>query len=350
MQELYSYDACNRLTEQTTIETIKDVEKETRTSYRYDKQGNMVSAVRENGYLAGNKVGIGSAIESGNQNERREETCKFYYDAFNRQVKTETFEGQVQVNRYDAEGLRHEMEENCSLLQFLFSGREVVAETKEDASTIRYLRGYEIISSDSESARTYYHYVNDENGSVTHVVGEDACNDAIAQIPQTESGNATKYQVLNRYEYDAFGNYTVCEETVANRFGYTGQQYDQVTGQYYLRARFYNLVIGRFIQEDTYYGDGLNLYAYCRNLPVGYEDPSGHASKLLCEKGLKTLEDKLKNGNITPKERKALKDHYREAAKRASGSVPDKGFNSFKELKEYLLYLFHMERGLFTLK
>ena len=49
-----------------------------------------------------------------------------------------------------------------------------------------------------------------------------------------------------------------------------------VMGQYYLRARYYNPVIGRFTQEDTYYGDGLNLYAYCANNPVGYEDPSGH--------------------------------------------------------------------------
>ena len=231
MQELYSYDACNRLTEQTTIETIKEVEKETRTSYRYDKQGNMVSAVRENGHLAGNQVGIGSAIESGNQNERREETCKFYYDAFNCQVKTETFDGQVQVNRYDAEGLRHEMEENGRLVQFLFSGREVVAETKGDASTIRYLRGYEIISSDSESARTYYHYVNDENGSVTHVVGEDACNNATAQNPQTESGHA------------------------------------------------------------------------------------------LCENGAKKLEEKLKNGDITPDERAALDEYYRNQSGSESGKI-----------------------------
>ena len=40
-------------------------------------------------------------------------------------------------------------------------------------------------------------------------------------------------------------------------------------------------MIGRFTQEDTYYGAGLNLYAYCRNLPVGYEDPSGHKA---CER------------------------------------------------------------------
>ena len=52
---------------------------------------------------------------------------------------------------------------------------------------------------------------------------------------------------------------------------------DPVTKQHYLRARFYNLVIGSFTQEDTYYGDGLNLYQYCQANPVGYVDPSGHS-------------------------------------------------------------------------
>ena len=39
------------------------------------------------------------------------------------------------------------------------------------------------------------------------------------------------------------------------------------TGQHYLRARFYNPAIGRFMQE-TCWGDGLNLYVYCANNPV----------------------------------------------------------------------------------
>ncbi|MCI8324738.1 MAG: RHS repeat-associated core domain-containing protein, partial [Lachnospiraceae bacterium] len=65
-------------------------------------------------------------------------------------------------------------------------------------------------------------------------------------------------------------------EDVGNRILYTAQQYDQETGQYYLRARYYNPVVGRFLQEDTYRGDGLNLYAYCANNPVVYYDPSGH--------------------------------------------------------------------------
>ena len=66
---------------------------------------------------------------------------------------------------------------------------------------------------------------------------------------------------------------------LCNRFKFNGQQLDPITGQYYLRARFYNPVIARFTQEDTYRGDGLNLYAYCRNNPVYYVDPTGHVRK-----------------------------------------------------------------------
>ena len=120
----------------------------------------------------------------------------------------------------------------------------------------RYIRGLGIISSDSEEAKTYYHYVSDEQGSITHVLSEDA-------------------EILNHYSYDAFGNIIENTEKVENRFCYNGEMLDPVTQQYYLRARFYNPVIGRFTQEDTYYGDGLNLYQYCQANPVGYVAPSG---------------------------------------------------------------------------
>ena len=80
------------------------------------------------------------------------------------------------------------MEENGRLIKFLYNeDREVVAEETSNGTITRYIRGLGIISSDSEEAKTYYHYVSDEQGSITHVLSEDA-------------------EILNHYSYDAFGN------------------------------------------------------------------------------------------------------------------------------------------------
>ena len=118
-----------------------------------------------------------------------------------------------------------------------------------------------------------FEQVTKADGSITHVInGEEKES---GELPQED----VQSRVLNYYEYDAFGNTIRCEEQVRNRFRYTGEQYDILTGQYYLRARYYNPVIARFTQEDTYYGDGLNLYTYCQNNPVLYHDPTGHGTK-----------------------------------------------------------------------
>ena len=196
---------------------------------------------------------------------------RYAYDDFGRLASAVTAEGDIQKNCYDAEGLRAEMEENGRLVQFLYNeDREVVAEKDYSGNIIRYIRGLGLISSDSENAKTYYHYVSDEQGSVSHIIrGEDK------ESGVSEQGREQD-RILNQYEYDAFGNTISCKEQVENRFRYQGEQYDPITRQYYLRARYYNPVIGRFIQEDTYYGDGLNLYEYCRNNTITYKDPTGH--------------------------------------------------------------------------
>ena len=265
----YRYDNCNRLQE------LRREYKNTETStaqpemirYTYDRQGNMLSeGEKKYSYDSfGRMVRAEIPMEHRGASNKPDEHAGFNHAA---QSTGETFgiqenssatrEFQVQINRYDGEGLRHEMEENGRLIKFLYNeDREVVAEETGNGTITRYIRGLGIISSDSEEAKTYYHYVSDEQGSITHVLSEDA-------------------EILNHYNYDAFGNIIEKTEKVENRFCYNGEMLDPVTQQYYLRAGFYNPVIGRFTQEDTYYGDGLNLYQYCQANPVGYVDPSGH--------------------------------------------------------------------------
>ena len=266
----YRYDNCNRL--QELRREYKNAETSTAQPqiirYTYDRQGNMLSeGEKKYSYDSfGRMVRAEVPVEHRGASNKPDKHAGFSNAA---QSTGETFgtqenssatrEFQVQINRYDGEGLRHEMEENGRLIKFLYNEeREVVAEETGNGTITRYIRGLGIISSDSEEAKTYYHYVSDEQGSITHVLSEDA-------------------EILNHYSYDAFGNIIEKTEKVENRFCYNGEMLDPVTQQYYLRARFYNPVIGRFTQEDTYYGDGLNLYQYCQANPVGYVDPSGHS-------------------------------------------------------------------------
>lgn len=242
IQENYHYDNCNRLTQMTRMTTQQET-----VTYSYDRQGNMLSDGKN----------------------------RYAYDAFGRLASTVTAEGDIQKNCYDAEGLRTEMEENGRLVQFLYNeDREVVAEKDYSGNIIRYIRGLGLISSDSENAKTYYHYVCDEQGSVSHIIRGEDKESGVSE--QGREQDREQDRILNHYEYDAFGNTISCKEQVENRFRYQGEQYDPITLQYYLRARYYNPVIGRFIQEDTYYGDGLNLYEYCRNNTITYKDPTGH--------------------------------------------------------------------------
>ena len=66
-----------------------------------------------------------------------------------------------------------------------------------------------------------------------------------------------------------------------NPYRYRGYYYDTETGLYFLKTRYYDPEVGRFITiDDLSYIDpeiinGLNLYAYCTNNPVMNIDPNG---------------------------------------------------------------------------
>ena len=183
---------------------------------------------------------------------------RFSYNSRRQQIRVETETGNVQENRYDAEGLRFELLENGRRTSFVYHNGELLQEEGGEEQGTSYHLGAGMEAFRRGQELSYYH--KDEQLSTVFV---------------TDGQGETR----NSYQYDAFGIPLETTEQLNNRIRYTGQQYDELTEQYYLRARYYNPVAGRFMQEDVYQGDGLNLYAYCGNNPVVYDDPSGYKRK-----------------------------------------------------------------------
>ena len=100
-------------------------------------------------------------------------------------------------------------------------------------------------------------------------------------------------KVVVEYSYDAWGQPLTITGSMkdtlgkANPLRYRCYVYDEETGMYYLGSRYYNPVMGRFINADVYILTGKNifgsnLFAYCENNPVNHLDPTGHfVSELL---------------------------------------------------------------------
>ena len=96
----------------------------------------------------------------------------------------------------------------------------------------------------------------------------------------------------NHKVLDAAGTENTSDDFIGNinPIRYRGYYYDAEVGLYYLKSRYYDPEVGRFISpDDTEYLDpekldGLNLYAYCLNNPVMYVDPDGRFCRRLCRK------------------------------------------------------------------
>ena len=114
-------------------------------------------------------------------------------------------------------------------------------------------------------------------------------------MQDVESIRNSNNQSVAIYQYDAWGNHKVLnpngtENTSSTFIGninpirYRSYYYDTDLKMYWLTTRYYDPEVGRFISPDHYsYLDyrklhGLNLYAYSKNNPVMYYDPSGHFS------------------------------------------------------------------------
>ena len=95
-------------------------------------------------------------------------------------------------------------------------------------------------------------------------------------------------KLVAKYKYDAYGNSKGIEDTsgcslgTRNPFRYKGYYYDDDTGMYYCKSRFYVPKWRRWLNSDSInYLEPqniscLNLFAYCNNNPLMYVDENRH--------------------------------------------------------------------------
>lgn len=164
---------------------------------------------------------------------------------------------------YYGNGLRATKEENGNQTKYVYLNGNVIEEL-DNAGNVkaRNIWGNELLFRKDVGANKQGYYLYNSHGDVVSI---------------TDSSGTE----LNRYDYDSWGNLVAQTETMSNPFKYSGEIFDEKTGYYYLRARYYDPKIGRFISEDTYKGQvdnplSLNRYTYVHNNPLRFVDPTGH--------------------------------------------------------------------------
>jgi RHS repeat-associated protein len=113
-----------------------------------------------------------------------------------------------------------------------------------------------------------------ENGGAMYYPHFNHRGDILAVTDATGTRVAT-------YQYSPWGELIGQTGNFEQPWRYAGYYFDSETSMYYLKARYYDPSLGRFLTKDTFTGfeddpQSLNLYAYVKNNPNKFDDPSGH--------------------------------------------------------------------------
>ncbi|MGB3654038.1 MAG: FG-GAP-like repeat-containing protein [Rivularia sp. (in: cyanobacteria)] len=301
----YDYDVANRITQFTSPDGTSDYSYDdtdqltgtdhsfqTDESYSYDDNGNRTNA----GYQTSTNNRLQSDGEynyeydnEGNRTKRTEiatgEITEYSWDYHNRLT---------QVITKDAGNITKQVD-----YIYDFNGRRIAKVVDPDGAGIATATVERFVYDGDNIALTF-----DGNGTQTHrylhgavvdqiLADEDAngntlwtLTDNVGTVRDLVDSSGT---VQNHITYDSFGNVTnQTNSTINTRFGYTGREFDEETGQYYYRARYYDSGVGRFISEDPigFAGGDTNLYRYVANRPVDNIDPYGEFKVELRYKGV----------------------------------------------------------------
>ena len=162
---------------------------------------------------------------------------------------------------------------------------------------------------EGSTPNTYYYILNLQ-GDVVQIIDEGG-------VPQAE------------YVYSPWGEIISAEGDLAeiNPLRYRGYYYDSETGFYYLQSRYYDPENHRFINADSYASTGqgflgVNMFAYCNNLPVILHDSNGEFPSLLIVIPIVIIAGLL-GGCESEMEKKWPKEGHYKYKPRGSSSIDD---------------------------
>ena len=263
----YKYDDNNRLLREEKKPTNQN--RYEFTSYQYDKNGNtlIVKGGTSSVINAGSEGSFGIYTESEIGSTGYTEQ-KNTYDVFNRLTKTANEDGTSTSYTYYPNDLRlskHTVKGAANDYKaFLWDGSQTTAELDKNMNVTQlyaFGRGGQRITGKSTATNVVTFYMYNPHGDVQGLINT--------------SGTLTK-----TYEYDAFGNEIDKDSTDTNPWRYCGEYYDTETEDIYLRNRYYNPSIGRFITEDPARADD-NWYSYCNGNPIMFVDSNGLEAYIL---------------------------------------------------------------------
>jgi RHS repeat-associated protein len=261
----YTYDSIYRLTQESLASAGVQAENGALT-YGLDPVGNRqtltstLSAIATQppmSYNANDRLLTNSYDANGNTLGAGGKT--FAYDS---QDRLTSFNGGAVTMVYDGDGNRVSKTAGGVTTVYLVDEAnptglaQVVEEIAGGAVKTRYLYGLERIGQTQVASGTTSFYGYDGHGDVRYLT------DVAGKVTDT-------------YDYDAFGNVVGSTGTTANVYRYQGEAFDSETGLYYLRARYYDPVAGRFLSVDPLADQGQHPYTYAGADPVNGHDPTG---------------------------------------------------------------------------
>ena len=169
---------------------------------------------------------------------------------------------------YNADGLRVQKTVNGVVTDYVLHGKNVVHMTS-GTDELHFFYDAQNRPAVVVYNGTAYAYVKSLQGDIVAILDEN--------------GNT-----VVSYGYDAWGAPLWCTGELAETLGkvqpfrYRGYVYDEETGLYYLRSRYYTPTWCRFISIDAFVDTtddvvSKSLFVYCSNNPIVHSDPTGEA-------------------------------------------------------------------------